>query len=274
MNLFTKNGPAEGDTIAVWFSNGAASAIALQETLRRYGNLCNVVAINNPVAEEDSDNLRFAADVSAWLGCQIVYWRSKRFPNASAVEVWETERAMSFPFGAPCTRALKKHARQEYEAAHRVDWHVFGFTADEKDRHERFVLTERDNVLPILIEAGLSKQACYNRLIEAGIEPPRVYAMGFPNANCIGCSKAAGVTYWNNVRKTFPKVFQHRAEQSRRLGVRLVVYKGNRIFLDELPPDAVGRPLRLLKAPDCGVVCEEKPKRRRQPKTPQQEAAE
>lgn len=244
--------------IVVWFSNGAASAIAWRETLRMYGAFCEVVAVNNPVMEEDEDNTRFAQDVAAWLGQPLTLWRSKRFPNASAIEVWDERKAMSFPHGAPCTEHLKKQARQEYEQAFEVNWHVLGFTADEEKRHARFVLTERDNVLPVLISAGLTKQNCYDELLKAGIAPPRVYAEGYPNANCIGCVKATSPTYWNLVKTTRPAVFQERAEQSRRLGVRLVRYKNKRIFLDELPEGAKGRPLKVLKSIECGVFCEEK----------------
>lgn len=249
--------PQPGDVIVVWFSNGAASAIAWQETLRRYGNLCDVRAVNNPVIEEDDDNLRFGEAVSQWLGRPLVKHRNPEFPDASADDVWRHERAMVFPFGAPCTRALKKEARQDYERRHRVDWHVLGFTAEEKARHKQFTVTERANVLPILIEAGLTKQDCHDRLVAAGIDPPRVYALGYPNANCIGCVKAQSATYWNLVRATYPNVFEARARLSRELGVRLVKFKGKRLFLDDLPADAKGHPLKTMKS-ECGVFCEER----------------
>ena len=85
---------------------------------------------------------------------------------------------------------------------------------------------------------------------------PAIYLMGYPNANCIGCVKATSPTYWNHVRQHHPDVFQHRAEQSRKLGAKLVRYKGQRIFLDELPPDAKGRPLKSMDF-ECGIFCEE-----------------
>lgn len=245
--------------IVVWFSHGAASAVAWEQTLLRYGHACKVTAVNNPVAEEDEDNRRFGRDVSAWLGAPLIEYRSWRWLNASAVDVWEKERAMSFPHGAPCTTHLKKRARQEYEKLNHVDWHVFGFAAEEKRRHENFVVSERSNVLPVLIEAGLTRQDCANRLTGAGIVLPRVYAEGYPNANCIGCVKATSPTYWNLVRRTRPEIFRQRAEQSRRLGVRLVRYEGQRIFLDELPTNATGRPLKTMKI-ECGVFCEEQRK--------------
>jgi hypothetical protein len=250
--------PAPGDLIVVWFSNGAASAIAWQETLRRYGGTCDVRAVNNPVAEEDEDNRRFARDVGAWLGRPLHFQLNPRFGHGSAAKTWDERGAMVFPHGAPCTVHLKKEARQTYEREHRVHWHVLGFTADERRRYDRFVLTERSNVLPVLIEAGLSKQDCMDRLLAAGVAPPRVYAEGYPNANCIGCVKATSPTYWNLVRRTRPAVFADRAVQSRRLGAKLVRHRGARIFLDELPADAVGAPLKAMQI-ECGIFCEERP---------------
>lgn len=251
------NEPVEGDTIAVWFSSGAASAVAAKKTVERYGDRCRVRLVNNPVIEEDPDNLRFLRDIEAWIGVDVEFARNSKFPNASAVEVWDHEKGMAFPFGAPCTRALKKHARQQWEAVNKPDWHVLGFTADERGRHERFILTERANVLPVLIDARLTKEDCFAVLREAGIDIPAIYSRGYPNANCIGCVKAASPTYWNLVRTEDPEVFASRAEQSRRLGVRLVKVKGKRLFLDELSPDAIGRPLKSMKAIECGLFCEE-----------------
>lgn len=73
---------------------------------------------------------------------------------------------------------------------------------------------------------------------------------------CIGCVKATSPTYWNTVRQHFPDEFQKRAELSRDIGARLVRYKGRRIFLDELPPHAAGRPLKdTLADVECGIFC-------------------
>jgi len=248
--------PFPGDRIVVWFSNDAASAVAWVKTVERYGHMCEVVAVNNPVVEEDADNQRFARDVAKWAGGEIVFWKNPKFLHGSAVKVWDRKKAMSFPRGAPCTDLLKKAARQDYERHHHFEWHVFGFTADEQKRHDRFVLSERENVLPVLIEAGITKDDCYEIVKAAGISLPLVYRLGYPNANCIGCVKATSPTYWNHVRKVHPEIFRQRAEQSRRLGVRLVRYKGVRIFLDELPEDAFGRPMKTMQI-ECGIFCEE-----------------
>jgi len=245
------------ETIAVWFSCGAASAVAAKITIEQYGGSCAIRVLNNPILEEDEDNLRFLKDVEKWLGVPIETVSNKNCKDFSAVSVWEKRGYMSGVLGAPCTLELKKMARQQFEMDNDIDWHVLGFTSEEEGRFCTFQTRERKNTLPVLIEAGLTKADCYRILQESGIDPPRSYAQGYPNANCKGCVKATSPTYWNHVRKVDPSVFLERAEQSKRLGVRLVRYKGKRIFLDDLPPDAKGYAMKSLDF-ECGIFCHTK----------------
>lgn len=240
-------------TIAVWFSCGAASAVAAKKTVERYSKTHNILIVNNPVYEEDSDNIRFKNDVSKWVGLPIIRAVNNEEHTTSAVVVWDRRKYMCGLKGAPCTVVLKKEARYQFEVLHKIDYHVLGFTFDEKTRHDRFVKFERENVLPVLIEEEITKQDCFEIITEAGIELPRMYKLGYPNANCIGCVKATSPTYWNHVRKVHPEVFTQRAVQSRRIGARLVRYRGKRIFLDELPVDAKGR---KMKSYECGIFCD------------------
>lgn len=242
------------ETIAVWFSCGAASAIAAMQTKIQYGHDCAIRILNNPVIEEDTDNRRFLKDVEDWIGIEIETVTNHKYPSCSAVDVWERRGYMSGVHGAPCTIELKKQARVQFEMDNDIDWHVLGFTAEEEKRFCNFQSKERINTLPVLIEAGLTKADCYRILLEAGIAPPISYEKGYPNANCKGCVKATSPTYWNHVRRVDPDVFEDRAIQSRRLGVRLVRYKGERIFLDELPERAKGRPMKNLDF-ECGIFC-------------------
>lgn len=241
--------------IAVWFSCGAASAVAAKRTIEKYGAEHTIFIVNHPVHEEDPDNLRFLQDVSRWLGATIINQVNTAAGTISAVDIWNRKKYMSGIKGAPCTVVLKKQARYEFESTNKIDWHVLGFTADEQTRHDRFTHGERANVLPVLIDAGITKAECFNILREAGIELPKMYRLGYANANCIGCVKATSPTYWNHVRKMHPEVYEQRAQQSRRLGVRLVRYKGKRMFLDELPADAKGA---KMKGTDCGIFCDTK----------------
>ncbi len=240
--------------IAVWFSCGVASAVAAKFTIDRYNREHEIRIVNIPVAEEDSDNLRFKLDVEKWLGVPIETITHSKWPKSSAREIWEHGRFMSNRFGAECTRTLKKGARYEWEKIHKPDFHVLGFTADERARAERFKLTECENHLPVLVDAGQDKRACFEMIKAAGIKRPRIYDLGYPNANCIGCVKATSPTYWNLVREKHPEVFADRAKQSREIGARLVRVKNERIFLDELKVTDKGRKMKNF---DCGVFCEE-----------------
>lgn len=286
----------KGDTIVVWFSCGAASAVAAKKTIEMYGDICDIRIVNNPIKDEDEDNQRFLKDVEKWLGYTIEYAINPKYPNASCVEVWDKRQFMSGPYGAPCTLELKKEARKHWEKNNHHDWLVLGFTSEEEHRFNRFKMTERENILGILIESGISKSDCFFQIMEAGIELPAIYKRGYPNANCIGCVKSSSATYWNHVREQDPEVFEERSNQSREIGARLIkvhpkhldwcynegkvwynsrtgeclttVGKGKngkptyktesvRIFLDELKPDVKGTPLKNLDF-ECGIFCEER----------------
>ena len=92
--------PSNGDMIAVWFSCGAASAVAAKLAIDKYAKNCNVRIINNPVIEEDADNKRFLKDVEGWLGVSIESAVNKKYPSCSAEDVWEKRKFMSGPLGS------------------------------------------------------------------------------------------------------------------------------------------------------------------------------
>jgi len=232
----------------VWFSCGAASAVAAKLAVEKYGEACEVVYCDT-LASEHPDNARFLRDIEAWIGRPITVIRSDRY--ASVDDVFMKRRFMSGPGGAICTTEMKKLPRVAWQRE--TDTHIFGYTADEQRRADDF---EENNptlhVEWILIEAGLTKAACLWRLAMEGIALPKLYALGFEHNNCIGCVKATSPGYWNLVRKHFPDVFERRAQQSRTIGARLARVKNVRVFLDELAPD--------LYAPqdtvDCGPACQ------------------
>lgn len=116
--------------IAVWFSCGAASAVAAKLTIEKYSDTHDIRVLNNYIVEEGADNVRFLGDVQVWLGVAIETVINPKYPKCSAWDVWERRGYMSGVAGAPCTFHLKKEARQIWERENRVDWHVLGFTAE------------------------------------------------------------------------------------------------------------------------------------------------
>lgn len=229
--------------VLVWFSCGAASAVASKLAVEDYGDSVEVLYCNT-LAYEHPDNVRFMSDVSRWIGKEIKLLNSNKFKDV--MEVWEKERFLNSRFGAPCTRALKRNVRIAYQRP--GDIHVFGFTAEEQDRADGFHKDnpDIDTYLP-LIERGYTKASCFKVINDAGIEIPAMYKLGYRNNNCIGCVKG-GAGYWNKIRQDFPDHFNRMAALERKLGYRLL----RNWYLDELPLN-VGR----YKGEDisCGVVC-------------------
>lgn len=234
--------------VVAWFSCGAASAVASKLAVDKYGDKCFVVYCDT-LSAEHPDNERFLRDVERWLGRKIEVIRSSKY--ASVDDVFEKTRFMAGRHGARCTAEMKKLPRELFQRE--TDTHIFGFTREEHRRAAEFdVRNPALHTRWLLIDNGISKQDCLNRLSAAGIALPQMYALGFEHNNCIGCVKSTSPGYWNRVRRLFPEVFERRARVSREIGARLVRVSGSRVFLDELSPDA--------DAPDddieCGPVCQ------------------
>jgi 3'-phosphoadenosine 5'-phosphosulfate sulfotransferase (PAPS reductase)/FAD synthetase len=238
---------ADGRVI-VWFSCGAASACAAKLASMTRANLRVVYC--NTLASEHPDNLRFLHDVEKWIHKPIEIISSRKF--ATIDDVFDNRKYMSGIRGAPCTTEMKKIPRFNYEEPN--DLHIFGLTADEQSRIDLF---EKNNPHLILEwnlrNAGITKQDCHDYLAEDGISPPVMYSLGFKNNNCLGCVKATSAVYWYKVRRHFPEVFEKRALQSRAIGCRLVRYKGERMFLDELPK--INEDRTPEEDIECGPVC-------------------
>lgn len=238
--------------VLAWFSCGAASAVAAKLAVEKYGERCEVLYCDT-LAFEHPDNKRFMADVSAWIGKTIKLLRSQEYTDI--MDVFLRTRWLVGNRGARCTTELKKVPRKEYQQPD--DIQVFGFTAEEGGRIERF-RAENFEVRGefMLADAGITKADCYARLSAADIELPAMYRMGYRNNNCIGCVKG-GMGYWNKIRRDFPEDFARMAGVERELGATILKDRRNgrtkRVYLDELDPTAG----RYDAEPDieCGVLC-------------------
>lgn len=227
-----------------WFSSGAASAVAAKLSKPDVIAYCDTGA-------EDADNMRFLKECEEWFGQEITVLKSEKYSDTW--DVWEKRRYISGIAGAPCTGELKVEPRLAFQRP--GDVHIFGYTADGPDVARAEGLAEAWPDLKIetpLIERGLTKAGCLDLIMRAGIKPPRVYALGFPNANCIPCCKATSPAYWALIRQEFPEQFERFAKLSRELGVRAARVNGERVFVDEIPEDQeTTKPI----APECDFLC-------------------
>jgi hypothetical protein len=236
--------------VLIWFSSGAASYVAARLALREFPEALIVMCDTN---NEDEDNARFMSDAVRKLNRQVTVLKSEEYTSVS--DVWERRKFIAGPHGAPCTGEMKIAPRMAFQQPY--DLHIFGYTADAPDV-ERFRRLQETffelRARAPLIEQGLTKAGSLAWTARDGLELPRTYEMGFPNANCLktGCGKAASPNYWSLFRKVFPDRFKITAEQSRRLGARLTRIRGERIFIDEIPLDW---PTLNPIAPVCDFMC-------------------
>jgi hypothetical protein len=239
------------------FSCGAASAVAGKLTLTKHGP-AQVRVVNAFIAREDADNRRFLADCERWFGVPILVLRDEKY-GADPREVFRRERYLKGKKGAPCSRALKRRILDTVRKP--GDTLVLGYTADEQHRLDAFIDANNDQrVSAPLIEEGLGKRDVLAIVERAGIELPRMYRLGYHNANCIGCVKG-GAGYWNKIRRDFPDDFEEmaRIEESVGPGARLLRHrggplKGQRFYLRELDPSTGN----YAEEPsiECGAACE------------------
>jgi hypothetical protein len=234
--------------VLVWFSCGAASAMAAKLAVEKYSAENVEVLYCNTLKYEHPDNLRFLRDVERWIGQPVKILDPLEYTGyADIFDVFDKTGWLVGPGGARCSTELKKRVRFLYQNPE--DLHVFGLTADEPRRLERF---QEDNfglyLDWVLRDQGVTHHDCLLALKQAGIALPVLYQMGYRNNNCIGCVKG-GMGYWNKIRRDFPEAFQRMVKQERKMGVSVI----NGVYLDELEPDRG----RYEAEPDieCGPQC-------------------
>jgi len=226
-----------------WFSCGAASAVATKIAISENKENEIVIAYTE-VIEEHPDNKRFIKDCEKWFGQEIIILGNDKYKR-SIYETFKTS-AMNIRGAAPCTRLLKKKVREKFELP--TDTQIFGYTAEEQERFDRFLDANNIDCRAPLIERGLGKVDCLAILQNAGIELPVMYKLGYHNNNCIGCVKG-GKGYWNKIRNDFPEAFERMAKLERQKNQ--TVFKD--CFLDELPVDAGNYPQE--QDIQCGIFC-------------------
>ncbi len=213
----------------VWFSCGAASAVALKIATR---TLKNVEAVYCDTGGEHIDNRRFLQDVANWCGVDIKQITNDKYDDhldcCEKLNYWGNLQ------GAPCTVNLKKKVRENYQRP--GDVHIFGYTFEERTRAVKFEIRNRGlKTRWLLIENKIDKASCLSIIERAGIELPEMYKLGYDHNNCIGCVKG-GMGYWNKIRMDFPDVFKRAALLERKMGKSILLSVKQPLYLDMLEP--------------------------------------
>jgi hypothetical protein len=232
--------------IVCWFSCGAASAVATKIAIAENSGKLPLIIAYTEVIEEHPDNKRFLANCEKWFGQEIIILGNDKYKR-SIYETFKTS-AMNIKGSAPCTQRLKKQVRIKFELP--TDRQVFGYTAEEQTRLDRFIDANNDvDIWTPLIDKGLGKEDCLAMLKNANIELPKMYRLGYHNNNCIGCVKG-GMGYWNKIKVDFPKHFERMASLERFKSQTVLKDR----YLDELKPTDGNYPQE--QNIECSIFCQ------------------
>jgi hypothetical protein len=230
--------------IISWFSAGVSSAVATKMALEKYSDL---KIIYTHIDDQHLDTLRFIKDCETWFNKRIKIIQSEL---KSVENACRKSGFINSPYGASCSRLLKRRVRKEWEIENEGQYtYIWGFDCTEKKRADRIIesMPEYNHIFP-LIENKINKKTAHGIIEKAGIKRPAMYDLGYPNNNCIGCMKG-GMGYWNKIKKDFPDVFKKRCELENIVGYR--VFK--EFDLKDLPEDR-GRNIEII-VPECGIFC-------------------
>jgi hypothetical protein len=204
----------------VQFSTGIGSA----EVARRVEQIASpedeLILLTADTMVEDDDNWRFAEEVVAKLlspRWQWVVLRDGRTP----MQVGRDKKVVPNNRLAVCSKVLKSEILNRW-IKHNCDpdntiIHL-GFDWTEPHRFERSEpLWKPYQIDAVLMrEPYREKSALMQEFRDLGVEPPRLYAVGFSHANCGGACVRGGQASWKLLYQWNPERFNEWEEEEER----------------------------------------------------------
>lgn len=201
----------------VSFSGGLGSYEAARRVIERHG-VEDTLLLFADTRMEDADLYRFLSEAAGHLGAEIVTIADGRDPW----QVFRAERYLGNHLVDPCSKILKRELLDRWTRANfRPDEVTLYLGIDWTEEH-RFTRA-RERMQPYRLEAPLcdppylTKEEIKAGLRTIGIEPPRLYAMGFPHNNCGGFCVKAGQAQFRLLLEKMPERYAYHEAQEEQL---------------------------------------------------------
>jgi hypothetical protein len=190
----------------VQFSGGITSWAAATLVVERYGT-DDLVLLFADVQVEDEDLYRFNRDVEASIGVPltVVADPQRRTPQ----QVFRDERFLGNSRIAPCSHLLKQQPARAWITANTDPADTILYVGLDWTETHRQAAVEKHWApwrveFPLMNPPYLDKRMWLERARAQGIEPPRLYRLGFPHNNCGGACVRGGQAQWLQLHRTFP----------------------------------------------------------------------
>lgn len=228
----------------VMFSGGTGSWAAAKRVAARHGT-ADMVLLFSDTLMEDEDLYRFIDQAAANVGVPLTKLAEGRTP-------WEVFFDVKFLGNSrvdPCSRILKREVADKWLDNNCDPANTTVYVGIDWTEEHRFTrLAERRRALgwnyqaPLTEPPYLSKVQMLKWLRDEGIEPPRLYALGFAHNNCGGFCIKAGQGHFANLLKTMPERYAfHEAKEQ-----EIRQYLGKDVsMLTDRSGDGVKKPLTL-----------------------------
>ena len=247
------------------YSGGLGSFMSAYLSKKNHG-ADNCVLLFADTHTEDEDLYRFLKETVAFLGINLVTLDNN---GENIWDVFTRRRFMGNSRVDPCSETLKrkpldKWVREHYTPDNSV--RVVGIGPHEAHRLVRIKAAFAPwPVSAPLIDEPHTKEQIAAVLDKAGIEPPRLYEMGFPHNNCGGFCVKTGQRQMALLLKELPEKYRWHELQQEKLfkligkrhgTIRITVdgelqYWGLKEFREFL--EKGGKP-QLYSEPGCGCV--------------------
>lgn len=219
--------------IIVTISEGKASAWCAKWAFENFPKE-KIILYFNDTQWEHPDLYRFLGDLEKYFNHKIIFDSDERSPE----ELFYDNNALAnnrMPF---CSRILKAERLQKFYKD--GDMLIFGIGLEEKHRALRLiqvyqmVSVQKHKQCTLrfpLIEKKITGEQINNFLLDAKIEIPLLYRLGFLHNNCSGGCVRAGKKHWKLLLDKLPKVYAERERVEE--DVREYLGKDIHFFKDE-----------------------------------------
>ena len=229
-------------TQVVQYSGGIGSWAATQRVIAAHGT-ADLVLLVADTGVEDPDLWRFVRDSTVHIGVAPTVVADGRTP----FRVYRDQRFLGNSRLAPCSAILKQRPSRAWLQEHTDPADTVLYVGIDWSEVRRTPAIERGWApwtvrFPMCDPPYLSKQEMLDAARAAGIEPPRLYELGFSHNNCGGVCVRGGQKHWLHLLEVFPDRYAEAEEREQQLRAEL----GDVAILRERR-GGVSRPLTLTE---------------------------